>query len=78
MVNSFHTYLDIPAAFTRATLIVKEFNPDFNPKLGEISPDFKYLYVEELCAGTTTGDESEDSDQEDDDREDDDSQGGRK
>ncbi|KAL6582802.1 hypothetical protein OROMI_004880 [Orobanche minor] len=57
-----------------------EFNPDFNHKLGEISANFKYLDVEELCAG----DESEDSDQEDDDRkygddhEDDDLQGGQK
>ncbi|KAL6561569.1 hypothetical protein OROMI_017170 [Orobanche minor] len=40
-------------------------------KLGDINPDFKYLEAEELCASTTTGDESGDSDQEDDDRKDD-------
>ncbi|KAL6579060.1 Cullin-associated NEDD8-dissociated protein 1 [Orobanche minor] len=40
-------------------------------KLGEMNPNSKYLEVEELCASTTTGDESEDSDQEDDDRDDD-------
>ena len=41
-------------------------------KLGEINPDFKYLDVEELCAGTTTADESEENDKDDDDREDED------
>ncbi|KAL6548010.1 hypothetical protein OROHE_009715 [Orobanche hederae] len=45
-------------------------------KLGEMNPNSKYLEVEELCASTTTGDESEDSDQEDDDRDDDESRGG--